>query len=386
MTVVFAQFFCTSLWFVGNAISSDLKVVFQLGANSMGYLTASVQLGFITGTLTYAFFSFADRYNPSRVFFISSSLAAFINFGTLYPDHTVVSLSLIRFAVGFFLAGIYPVGMKIASDYFDKGLGRSLALIVGALVIGTALPHLLKSITAIFSWQSIVYTTSLLSILGGTLILILIPTGPFQKKASKFNPSQMISVFKNEKLRRAAFGYFGHMWELYAFWAFTPLFIDTYNTLHGTDLPSSFLSFFVIGIGFLGCFIAGQLSLKYTSSKIARAALLISGVCCLVSPLIYTWGTPIVLTIFLLVWGMAVVADSPLFSSLVANSTEADSKGTALTIVTSIGFGISVLSIQLLNYLQFIDASTRYLMLVLVLGPLFGLLFQWPHSLIGNSK
>ena len=168
--IVISQFFCTSLWFAGNGVMSSLVTTYKLPENALSLLTSAVQFGFITGTLTFALFTIADRFSPSKVFFISALLGALFNIGFILENQTLFSLISLRFFTGFFLAGIYPVGMKIATDYYQKGLGKSLGFLVGALVLGTALPHLLKDLFINLSWKIVLFTTSTLAVIGGLLI------------------------------------------------------------------------------------------------------------------------------------------------------------------------------------------------------------------------
>ena len=183
--IVIAQFCCTSLWFAGNAVMNDLMVNFNLSANNLGYLTSSVQFGFIIGTLLFAIFNIADRFSPSKVFFVCALVGSLANFCMTLDINTLTTLLIFRFLTGFFLAGIYPIGMKIATDYFEKGLGTSLGFLVGALVLGTAFPHILKGNESLFLWSSVIYTTSALAILGGLLIFLLVPDGPHRKPGKK---------------------------------------------------------------------------------------------------------------------------------------------------------------------------------------------------------
>ncbi|MBT8243689.1 MAG: MFS transporter [Winogradskyella sp.] len=372
--IVFSQFCCTSLWFAGNAIIKDLSFNFGLNESALGQLTSAVQFGFIVGTFLFALLTITDRFSASKVFFFSALIAGLINLLSLYTENTIVSLISIRFVTGFFLAGIYPVGMKIASDYFEKGLEKSLSYLVGALVLGTAFPHLLNTKLLDFDWRNIIISTSALSILGGALILIFIKNGPYYKKAPHFDSRKIFKVFKNKSFKSAAFGYFGHMWELYTFWAFVPLMLNSYLKIHQTksfNIP--LYSFLIISIGSMGCLIGGQLAHRYGTKNIAKASLLASGVCCLLSPLIFFSNSEIIFLGFLFFWGMVVIADSPLFSTLVAQNTNPDSKGTALTIVNCIGFAITIFSILIFNILSNYT-NPSYLFLILGLGPLFGLL------------
>ncbi|WP_224483039.1 MFS transporter [Robertkochia aurantiaca] len=372
--IVLSQFLCTSLWFAGNAIINELVINFDLGDHTLAYLTSAVQLGFITGTLLFAILTIADRFSPSKVFFFCALSGALFNLLTLLPSNTLFSLLSWRIMVGFTLAGVYPVGMKIAADHFDTGLGRSLGYLVGALVLGTAFPHLIRWVTGgnQLPWQWVVYTTSFLALCGGFLILIFVADGPYMRKRLRFEWSAFTRVFSKKPFRAAAFGYFGHMWELYAFWAFVPVMLEVRNNMFETELPVSAWSFAIIAIGSLGCVAGGYLSERFGLQRIAGAALLVSGLCCLASPLFVQTASPYFFLGFMLIWGMAVITDSPLFSTLVAKNAEPDIKGTALTLVNCIGFSLTIISIQLLGYLTpLVDRS--YLMCFLLPGPVFGL-------------
>lgn len=371
--IVTAQFLCTSLWFASNAVMSDLINEFRLSENSLANLTSAIQLGFIAGTLLFALFNIADRFSPSKVFFFSALIGALCNLGIMARTNTFFSLSVLRFFTGFFLAGIYPIGMKIAADHFDKQLGKSLGFLVGALVLGTAFPHLLAVLKASFSWEPVIAGTSILAVLGGGAILILVPDGPYRKKSSKLQLGAVIDVFKKKQFRSAAFGYFGHMWELYTFWTFVPVLLRTYNDLN-QDIPLnvSIWSFIIIAIGSVACVSAGFLSLNWKPKKIAIIALSISGLCCLLSPSLFLIGK-VGFLVFLLIWGFTVIMDSPLFSTLVAKNADSEIKGTALTIVNCIGFSLTIVSLQTLNLLSsFIQKE--YIFMVLAIGPIFGLL------------
>jgi MFS family permease len=378
--IVIAQFCCTSLWFAGNAVMPQLLVQFYLLSGALGHLTSAVQIGFITGTLLFAIFSFADRFSPSRVFFVSALLGAGFNLAVIWEGHSFFTLVSCRVLTGFFLAGIYPVGMKIASDYYQKGLGKSLGFLVGALVIGTAFPHLLSELTTGMVWEVVLILTSVVAIIGGILILCFVPDGPYRQKSQQLQLSAFWTVFKFREFRVAALGYFGHMWELYAFWAFVPVLLVTYQDLHtAVDFNIPLLSFFIIGIGSISCVAGGYLS-QYLGVKFtASFALLVSCICCLVSPFIFNVENELIFISFLLVWGLAVIADSPLFSTLVASLAPSVLKGTALTIVNCIGFAITIVSIQLLNWLTLKTESTS-IYVVLALGPILGLLTLWFNS------
>ena len=370
-TIIFAQFAGTSLWFAGNAILKDLQTDWQLPSDALASITSAVQLGFILGTFLFALLSIADRFKPSRVFFVCAIIGAILNVSiTIIPPNYFLLL-ITRFLTGFFLAGIYPVGMKIASDWYGGKLGKALGYLVGALVIGTAIPHLINYSGSDLSWKYVLITTSFLAIMGGLSMLLLVGDGPFRKISSKFSPRQIKTIFKNKVFRSAAFGYFGHMWELYAFWAFVPVILHYYNVSQQQHIDVSLWSFIIIGAGAIASALGGNYSIKYGSAKAAFVFLLISGICCLLSPLFFELPPSFFLSILTL-WGFAVVGDSAQFSSLNAQTAPPELIGTALTIVVSIGFLITIPSIQLLSYLDSIMA-TKWIFLVLVLGPVFGL-------------
>jgi MFS family permease len=371
--IVISQFLCTCVWFADNAIISDLVSYYHLSPALLAHLTSAVQFGFISGTLIFAVLTISDRFSPSRVFFVSSVLAALFNLGLCLEDAQPAELLMFRFITGFFLAGIYPVGMKIASDYYQEGLGKSLGFLVGALVLGTGFAHLLKSASGNYPWQFVIYITSALSVVGGLAMLLLVPNGPYRRKSLTIKFSSFIKGFNNENFRSVAFGYFGHMWELYTFWAFVPLMLAAYN-LHfpnaGINIP--LLSFLIIGSGGVACVTSGLISQRFGAGRIASIALFLSGLCCLLSPfLLFTSSLPLFIS-FLFFWGLVVIADSPMFSTLVAKNASDESRGTSLTIVNCIGFSITIVSIQVVNWLsRIIDA--RYLYLVLAIGPILGL-------------
>jgi MFS family permease len=371
--IVLSQFLCTTLWFAGNSIIGEIANELNLSADFLVQVTSAIQFGFIFGTLFFAIFTIADRFSPSLVFFVSSILAGIFNIGMSIESFNATELLALRFLTGFFLAGIYPVGMKIASDYFEAGLGKSLGFLVGALVLGTAFPHLLKTFISNFPWRYVIYVTTALAWLGGLLIFVFVPNGPFRKKGQKIKLNAFLDGFKIPQFKAAAFGYFGHMWELYTFWAFVPLMLKTYTTKYPeTALNIPFWSFSIIGMGTLACVLAGIFSLKMGTKKLASLALGVSGICCLVSPFFLENSSLLLFLIFLFVWGFSVVADSPLFSTLVAQSAPPESRGTSLTLVNSIGFSITIVSIQFLDYIsKYID--TQYLFSFLAIGPAVGL-------------
>lgn len=366
--IVFSQFAGTSLWFAGNAIINDIQ---QSAGINIANITSVVQVGFIAGTLAFSILAIADRFKASHVFFFSSLFAAVANLMLVWMAQDTGSLLLLRLITGFFLAGIYPVGMKIASDCFPGKLGNALGFLVGALVLGTAFPHLLRSQMELLNWEDVIISTSALAFTGGSLILLVIPSNPERTNHPALKWNTAFKLFINKNFRSAALGYFGHMWELYAFWAFVPAMIEMYNFKNQQELNISYWSFLVIASGALGCIAGGLLSRRVGSKAIAFYSLLISGTFCLLSPLVFHLPGEIFLLI-MLAWGLTVVSDSPQFSTLVAESAATGNKGTALTIVTSIGFAITIVSIQILKIVTGNWQQTGFI--VLSIGPLLGLI------------
>ncbi|HEX6334606.1 MAG TPA: MFS transporter, partial [Flavisolibacter sp.] len=379
--IVFSQFAGTSLWFAGNAILGEIG---RREPGAVGGITSLVQLGFISGTLVFAILTIADRFKPTLVFFMSSIIAAAANVAVILVPDDMQSISVLRFITGFFLAGIYPVGMKIAADLFPRQTGNALGYLVGALVLGTAFPHLLRSQVYHLPWKEVLLVTSALAITGGVLMLLLLPSKASLER-KKFEPAAFLLAFRSPAFRSAAFGYFGHMWELYTMWAFIPLVLQQYNSMNSDALNIPLWSFLVIAAGAVGCIAGGHLSKKFGSKNIALISLLVSGSCCLLAVLAFAWPATIFL-VFLLLWGTTVVSDSPQFSTLVAQTAVAAYKGTALTIVTSIGFAITIVSIQLMQQLFKSSPSNLWL---LAFGPLFGvaaLLFGSQFSVRGSRS
>ncbi|GAA3930621.1 MFS transporter [Hymenobacter algoricola] len=376
-TIVGAQFCCTSLWFAGNAVAPDMAARFHLGPGFVAALTSAVQLGFIAGTLAFALLAVADRFSPSRVFLVSALLAALSNLAVMIEGLETEGLLACRFLTGFFLAGIYPVGMKIASDYYQAGLGRSLGWLVGALVLGTAFPHLLKGLAARLPWQTVTLATSALAALGGLALGLLVPDGPHRRPGPPLSLTACLTGFRRPEFRAAAFGYFGHMWELYTFWAFVPVLLTAYNARHpGAALSVPLLSFGIIGGGSLACVGSGLLSQVVPARAVAAGALALSGLCCLASPLVLGGNSPALLLGFLFFWGLVVVADSPLFSTLVARHAPEAARGTSLTIVNCLGFALTIVSIQLTGWLA-PRLGPQLLFLPLAVGPALGLWALW---------
>ena len=370
--IIFAQFCGTSLWFATNAVTAELTRAFALPPGAEGDLTAAVQLGFIAGTLVLAFSNLADRFSPAKVFLAATLLGVFFNTAIIFAATGANELLALRFLTGCCLAGIYPVGMKIAADWFPGKLGEVLGILVGALVLGTALPHGIRYLGADWDWTWVVGSVSVLALAGGLLLYLGVGDGPHRRPAPAFRADAIWRIFRVKEFRAAAFGYFGHMWELYALWTFLPVLLLHYGALHPAATPDvSLWSGLVIAAGGVGCAAGGFVARRFGSAAVAAAALATSFLCCLASPWLYQLPFPALAGI-LLFWGVAVATDSPQLSALNARTAPPEWIGSALTITTSIGFAITIFSIQLVKYLS-LAGWTEYALLCLAPGPLLGL-------------
>ncbi|QJR14880.1 MFS transporter [Usitatibacter palustris] len=352
----------------------DLQRELNLPADAIGAITSSVQLGFIAGTLVFAALNVADRFAPARVFLACALLAALANalvIATPALDHPYGAILALRFAVGFFLAGIYPVGMRIAAGWYREGLGAALGYLVGALVLGTAFPHLLKGLGHAMPWGTVLAALSVVAVAGGIAIAMFVPDGPHAKRGAPFDPRAFITIFSSRDLRASAFGYFGHMWELYTFWAFVPLLLVAHASRHGEVYNVPAWAFAIIAAGALGCIGGGLVSRLKGSAPVAFWQLAASGTCCLALPFAIHWPAPAFLA-YLVAWGIFVVGDSPQFSALTAGNAPRERVGSALTLVNCIGFAITIPSIAMVAALAN-RLPADWWFLPVAIGPLFGL-------------
>ena len=366
--LVTAQFAGTSLWFAVNAVMPDLQRELGWPASAVGPLTSSLQFGFIVGTLVFALLAIADRFAPRRVFLFCALAGAACTVGAWAMVTHYEALLIWRFFTGVFLAGIYPVGMKIAAQWYREGLGAALGLLIAALVLGSASAHALRAIGDALPWPTLMLGVAALAASGGVLLFAALGDPPAAAaRVSGLQWRALATLWSDPRVRSSVLGYFGHMWELYTLWVLVPLILAT--RLAGTEL--SWAAFTVLGAGAIGCAGGGWLAQRWGSARVAGAQLATSGACCLAAPLLLH-APDAAFAAWLLVWGITVSGDSPQFSALTARNAPPQAVGSVLTLANSIGFGVSILSILL-----FVSLAERVplgaLLPGLAIGPALGL-------------
>ncbi|MBS0531354.1 MAG: MFS transporter [Proteobacteria bacterium] len=371
--IIVSQLLGTTLWFGANSAAHSLMAEWNLRVEDIGLLTVAVQLGFISGTLFLALTSLADRYRASVVFAVSAVAGAFANLAFAWLAGGFVTGVALRFATGFCLAGIYPIGMKLVVGWVPRQAGLYLGWLVGMLTIGTGLPHLIRAVAPDWPWHEVVSVASALAMIAaGAVLWVGEGPGIRSQVVTPLDFGAAFGAFKNVGFRAAAAGYFGHMWELYAFWTLVPFLLASvlHKTLESAPSSISVLSFCVIATGGVSCIVGGKLSARFGSRVVAAASLAMSGILCLVFPLCASFAPVGLAALF--VWGLVVIPDSAQFSALSTNAIPPAIIGSALALQNSIGFLISSLSIWLTS--GNIDAFGAYVTWLLLPGPLLGLM------------
>ncbi len=375
--IVTAQMFGTSLWFSTNGVLKQIEGIWSLSVSDLGNLTNSVQFGFIIGTLLFTITGFADKFKPSRIVMLCCFLGATFNAFIIFEEIPFSFVIFSRLVVGIALAGIYPIGMKLIISWDPQKAPNTLGLLVGMLVLGSSLPYLIRALGISFDWQYTVILTSGLCYIAGTTIY-LIGDGPHlitNKKSSFRLLDQFSELLKNKNYLASAVGYFGHMWELYAFWTCVPILISisiSQHQIHDQEFLVSLLSFLIIGLGFVSCVLGGILAKSLNSSRIASLSLAFSLSICVIYPLAGNLYFFIDLGLLML-WGFFVISDSPQFSAISARVCPQHLVGTALTTQNCIGFSISMITIFLTT--SFYESLGLYFVWILLPGPVLGLIF-----------
>ena len=368
----FAELLAMGLWFSASAVSPALSLEWDLSDSGKAWLTMSVQIGFVVGTFFSAFFNLSDVLNARHLFVVSALLGALFNGAIGLFAQGVDSVLTLRFCTGVCLAGVYPPGMKIMATWFREGRGMAIGMLVGALTLGSASPHLLK-VAGSPDWRELMYTASLASVLAAVICLAFVKDGPYQASAARFDWRAVGRAVADRGVRLANFGYLGHQWELYAVWTWVPVFLFySFRDSGVADAAggSALAAFAVIGVGGIGCVAAGILADRYGRTTITIWSMLVSGCCCVGAGMLYG-GWPPALLLLCLVWGFAIVADSAQFSASITELADPAYVGTALTLQTCVGFLLTLFTIRLVPV--FVEWLTwDWAFALLAVGPALG--------------
>lgn len=359
-----------STWFSASAVIPQLEGVWELTPTTKAWLTIAVQLGFVAGALVSAALNLADLIAPRFVIAGGGIGAGIANLALVGADDPALGIAL-RFFTGFFMAGVYPPAFKLISTWFQEQRGMALGTLAGSIILGNAMPHLVNGLGGV-DWRNVIYATTALSVTGG-LIALSLRDGPFVFPTASFDPRQVGRVFANRGVRLASIGYFGHMWELFAMYAWFAVFVSDHLSAKGSVvLPAAaFITFTVIAMGSPGSYVGGLISDRWGRTKTTIALLTVSGLCSLLIGA--SFGGPTWLLVGIgLVWGLTVVADSAQFSAMVTEVADQSYVGTALTMQIAIGFTVTVVTIWLIPIIE-LAVSWNWAFAILALGPVVGI-------------
>ncbi len=368
-----AELLGMSLWFAASAVSGQLGERWSQSSNQAGWLTTIVQLGFVAGTAVSAMLNLADVFPSKRLFATAAFTGALVNAAILIAPTYATALTL-RFLTGFCLAGVYPPAMKMISTWFKSQRGLAIGTIVGALTVGKATPYLVHAIPDV-GVDAVILTASAGALIAGLLVLVGFHEGPFPFAPRPFSWGLVGTVIRVKEWRLATGGYLGHMWELYAFWTWIPAFLAASAAASTENRESagmvSLIAFLVIAVGGAGCIWGGLYADRKSRERLVTISLVASGTCCLIVGLFY--GASLwLLAPLALVWGFFVVADSAQFSALVTESVPGHAVGTALTVQTSIGFLLTMVTIQLVSAIA-ARTGWQWAFALLAIGPMAGI-------------
>lgn len=370
-----SELFALSLWFSASAILPELKAVWHLNPMMGAWVTASVQIGFIVGTLFSSYLGLPDRFNSRKIFAIAALLGAVFNGMLIFVDNALLGITL-RMLTGITLAGVYPTAVKLLSQWFPNKRGIAIGILIAALTLGSALPHFIVIFFSTIDWKLVIIINSVLALISALImnwILVDISTS-FNRSPVSFQ--LLKKVFANKPVMLANYGYYGHQWELYAMWTWLPVFLNASllkNASQTSPWLSELLTFVSIGVaGAIGCVLGGYYAEKIGRSRLTIIAMSVSACCAILIG--FTYGQAIWITFIVsFIWGVSVIADSAQFSAAVTEFSEVEYVGTAVTFQMSIGFMITIFSINLIPVLQK-QLGWEWVFAILSIGPILGII------------
>ncbi len=376
LLLVVAEILIFGLWFSASAILPQLTEEWGLTGAAQSWMTMSVQIGFVTGAFVIALLNLADRIAPRYLIGVCALGAVAANGCISLLDYSPIPVFLLRFLTGMGLAGTYPPGMKLAATWCKEDRGLGIGLLVGGIVFGKSIPHLINALPLLGGdgmppWQTVLLVTSVLAAIGAIVVGAGVREGPYLTGVAPFNWRFAWKVLSDKPTRLANFGYFGHMWELYGMWTWVPIFlIISYGSAGGSILSARLAGFAVIAVGAVGSFAGGLLADRFGRSRVTVASLVVSGICTMCAGFLFQ--APGLLTVLCLIWGVTVVSDSAQFSAAVSELTDPRYVGTALTVQTTIGFLLTLISIRIIPPMVEI-IGWGWVFMVLAPGPAFGI-------------